>query len=191
MSMGCDRDRHNDKLECFAPSLGTGGNEEKPTTGEIMAKRVPIVLNQDISKLGKSGDLLEVAPGYARNYLIPKGFAVPATPGIIKQVEHRKEKERQRLLEIKQQAIARKTALATIGRLRVRKQVGEGNAIFGTVTTQDIADLIQENINYEVDKRGITVPEISQLGVYKAEIKLHPEVMAEVEFEVMPAKGEA
>ncbi|MDY7014991.1 MAG: 50S ribosomal protein L9 [Cyanobacteriota bacterium] len=156
-----------------------------------MAKRIQVVLNQDVNKLGKSGDLLEVAPGYARNYLIPQKIAVRATPGVIKQVQIRKEKEQQRLLEIKQQAEARKTALATIGRLRIRKQVGEGNAIFGTVTAQDIADVIQENINYEVDKRNITVPEIGQLGIYKAEIKLHPEITAEVEFEVAPGKGEA
>ncbi|MDY6782213.1 MAG: 50S ribosomal protein L9 [Cyanobacteriota bacterium] len=156
-----------------------------------MAKRVQVVLNRDINKLGKSGDLLDVAPGYARNYLIPQGMAVRATPGVIKQVQIRREKERQRLLEIRQQAEARKTALATIGRLRIRKQVGEGNAIFGTVTAQDIADIVQENLKYELDKRNISVPEISELGIYKAEIKLHPEVTTEVEFEVAPGKGEA
>ncbi|MBD2577666.1 50S ribosomal protein L9 [Oscillatoria sp. FACHB-1406] len=151
-----------------------------------MAKRVQVVLNKDSSKLGRSGDVLEVAPGYARNYLIPQGIASPATPGLLKQVAHRKEKERERLAAIKQEAEARKTALSTIGRLRIRKQAGENNAIFGTVTAQDIADVIQENTKYEVDKRGIDIPEIGQLGVYKAEIKLHPEVTAEVEFEVMP-----
>lgn len=156
-----------------------------------MAKRVQVVLNQDVRKLGKSGDLLEVAPGYARNYLVPQGLAVRATPGVIKQVERRKEKERQRLLEIKQEAEARKVAFATIGRLTIRKQAGEGDAIFGTVTTQDLADTILENTGQEVDRRGITLPEISQLGVYTAQVKLHPEVTAEVEFEVAPAKGEA
>jgi len=156
-----------------------------------MVKRVQVVLNQDVSKLGKSGDLLDVAPGYARNYLVPQGLAMRATPGVIKQVERRKEKERQRLLEIKQQAEAQKVALATIGRLTIRKQVGEGEAIFGTVTTQDLADTILENAGQEVDRRGITLPEISKLGIYTAQVKLHPEVTAEVEFEVAPAKGEA
>ncbi len=61
-----------------------------------MAKRVQLVLNQDVSKLGKNGDLVEVAPGYARNYLIPQKLGVPATPGLLKQVERRKEIERQR-----------------------------------------------------------------------------------------------
>jgi large subunit ribosomal protein L9 len=156
-----------------------------------MANRVQVVLNKDVSKLGRSGDLVDVAPGYARNYLVPQGLAANATPGIIKQVEMRREQERQKLLEIKQQAEAKKVALATVGRLIIRKTVGEHNAIFGSVTAQDVAEAIQEQAGQEVDRRGITVPDISTLGMYKAEIKLHPEVTAEVEFEVAPAKGEA
>jgi large subunit ribosomal protein L9 len=149
-----------------------------------MAKQVQLVLKEDVSKLGKSGDLVDVAPGYARNYLIPKGIGVVATPGILKQVERRKEQERQRLLEEKQQAEARKTALETIGRFVIRKQVGENEAIFGTVTTQEVADEIQSATNQEVDRRGITLPDIGKLGFYKADIKLHPEVTATVEIQV-------
>lgn len=151
-----------------------------------MAKRVQLVLKQDISKLGKTGDLVEVAPGYARNYLLPKGMGVVATPGILKQVEFRKEKERQRLLEEKQQAETRKTALETVGRFSIRKQVGEKEAIFGTVTAQEVADAIQAATGQEVDRRGITLPDIGKLGFYKAEIKLHPEVTAIVEIQVAP-----
>jgi large subunit ribosomal protein L9 len=151
-----------------------------------MAKRVQLVLKQDISKLGKTGDLVEVAPGYARNYLLPKGMGVVATPGILKQVEFRKEKERQRLLEEKQQAETRKTALETVGRFTIRKQEGEKDAIFGTVTAQEVADAIQAATGQEVDRRGITLPDIGKLGFYKAEIKLHPEVTATVEIQVAP-----
>jgi large subunit ribosomal protein L9 len=151
-----------------------------------MAKRVQLVLKQDVSKLGRNGDLVEVAPGYARNYLIPKGIGVVATPGILKQVERRREQERQRLLAEKQQAEARKTALETIGRFVIQKQVGEKEAIFGTVTAQDVADAIQAATNQEVDRRGITLPDISKLGFYKADVKLHPEVTATVEIQVAP-----
>ena len=149
-----------------------------------MAKRVQLVLNQDVSKLGKTGDLVEVAPGYARNYLIPQKLGVNATPGILKQVERRQAKERQRLLEEKQQAESRKTALETIGRFVIRKQVGEDEAIFGTVTAPDVAEAIQMATNQEVDRRGITVPDISKLGFYKVEVKLHPEVSAVIEIQV-------
>ncbi|WP_017720043.1 50S ribosomal protein L9 [Kamptonema formosum] len=151
-----------------------------------MAKRVQLVLNRDISKLGKAGDLVEVAPGYARNYLLPQGLAVRTTPGILKQVERRRELERQRLLEEKQQAETRKKALEAAGQFFIQKQVGENDAIFGTVTTQEVADVIQATTNQEVDRRGITLPDIRKLGTYKADIKLHPEVTAVVEIQVTP-----
>lgn len=151
-----------------------------------MAKRTKIVLNQDISKLGKAGDLVEVAPGYARNYLIPQNLGVLATAGILKQVEQRRAKEEARRIAEKQEAEGRKVALKTVGRLVIRKQVGEGNAIFGSVTAQDVADVIKEKAGQDVDRRGITVPDISQIGTYTATVKLHPEVSAEVEIEVAP-----
>ena len=135
-----------------------------------MAKRISIVLNQSVSKLGNNGDLVDVAPGYARNYLIPQGLASLATRGIIKQVELRREK----------------VAFKTIGKLSIRKQVGEENAIFGTVTTQEIADVIKEQAGIEVDRRGIEVPDISTTGDYQATVKLHPEVVATVDFQVIP-----
>jgi large subunit ribosomal protein L9 len=150
-----------------------------------MAKRVQLVLTKDVSKLGKIGDLVEVAPGYARNYLIPQSLADRATPGILKQVERKREKERQRQLELKQQATEQKAALETVGNLKIAKQVGENEAIFGTVTTQDVADAILKAANLEIDRRGITIPDISQLGTYKAEIKLYSDVTAEINIEVV------
>ncbi|NJO41856.1 MAG: 50S ribosomal protein L9 [Cyanobacteria bacterium CRU_2_1] len=151
-----------------------------------MAKRIQLVLRKDISKLGRTGDLVEVAPGYARNYLLPQGLAVRTTPGILKQVERRREAERQRLLELKKEAEAQKVALEKAGRLAISKQVGEKEAIFGTVTNQDVADVIQSVTGLEVDRRSITVPEIHKLGSYKVDIKLHPEVMASVDIQVVP-----
>ncbi len=151
-----------------------------------MSKRVQVVLTQDISKLGRNGDLVEVAPGYARNYLFPKSMAVRATTGILKQVERRREEERQKQIELKQQAEAQKTALETIGRFTIAKQEGENEAIFGTVTEKELAEAIQAATNQEIDRRGITLPEISKIGSYKAQIKLHSEVSAEVEVQVVP-----
>lgn len=150
-----------------------------------MTKRVQLVLNQDVSKLGKSGDLVEVAPGYARNYLIPHKIAVNATPGLLKQVERKREQERQRLLEEKQQAESRKNAIEATGKFSISMQVGENEAIFGSVTASDVAEVIQSVTGQEVDRRGITIPDIRKLGTYKAEIKLHPEVTAQVEIEVV------
>lgn len=150
-----------------------------------MAKRVQLVLSKDVSKLGKAGDLVEVAPGYARNYLIPQGIGARTTPGLLKQVERRREVERLRLLEEKQKAETLRAALEAVGRYAIAKQVGENEAIFGTVTNQDVADAILEATQQEVDRRGITLPDIHKLGSYKADIKLHPDVTATVEIQVV------
>jgi large subunit ribosomal protein L9 len=151
----------------------------------IVSKRVPLILNKDVKKLGKAGDLVEVAPGYARNYLLPQGMAYRVTAGVLKQVERRKEEERKRILAEKEAAKARKTALETIGRFTIAKRVGEGEAIFGTVTDREVAEVILSITSQEVDRRGITLPDISKLGFYKVQIKLHPEVTAEVEIQVV------
>lgn len=151
-----------------------------------MAKRIQLVLSQDISKLGRSGDLVEVAPGYARNYLIPQKLAVNATRAVLKQVERRKEQERLRQLELQQQAQELKTAIENVGRFTIAKQAGEGDSIFGSVTDREVATLIQEAIGQQVDRRGITLPDINKIGTYKAEIKLYSEVAAVVEIQVVP-----
>ncbi|MFM7558514.1 50S ribosomal protein L9 [Cylindrospermopsis raciborskii] len=150
-----------------------------------MVKRVQLVLTKDVSKLGKSGDLVEVAPGYARNYLIPQSLATQVTPGILKQVERRREIERQRQLELKQQAEEQKSALEKLVKVAIAKQVGENEAIFGTVTTQDLVDAIQAATGQTIDRRGITIPDINHLGTYKADIKLHSEVTAKIDIEVV------
>lgn len=150
-----------------------------------MAKRVQLVLNKDVTKLGKVGDVVDVAPGYARNYLIPQGMAYRTTPGILKQVERRREEERQRQLELKKQAEERKQALEAASNFIIAKSVGEGEAIFGTVTNQEVAELIHNTTGQEIDRRGITLPEIRKIGTYKAEIKLHAEVTAEVTIQVV------
>ncbi|MCG8366027.1 MAG: 50S ribosomal protein L9 [Pseudanabaenales cyanobacterium] len=149
-----------------------------------MSKRVQLLLKRDVSKLGKADELVEVAPGYARNYLIPQGIAVRTTPGILKQVERRKEAERQRILKIKQDAESMKTALATIGLFTIKKPVGEQEAIFGTVTTAEVAEVIREMTGKELDRRDITLPDINKLGEYKVEVKLHAEVTATLNLRV-------
>ena len=150
-----------------------------------MAKRVKVVLNEDITNLGKDGDLIEVAPGYARNYLLPFQKAVVVTPAVLKQVEHRRAKQQKLEAEKKQAALDFKTALVTIGRFTVKKQVGEDGALFGTVTNGDIAESIKEATKKEIDRRDISVPEIDGIGKYKVQIKLHSEVNAEINLEVI------
>ncbi len=152
-----------------------------------MAKRVQLVLREEVRKLGKSGDLVEVAPGYARNYLIPQGVAVLATPGVLKQAERRRQQEEERQLALKELAISHKSTLEALTTLTVAKQAGEKESLFGTVTEREVAALIQELTGIEVDRRLVTLPEIHKLGNYTAQIKLHSQVVAEVQVQVVAA----
>jgi large subunit ribosomal protein L9 len=152
-----------------------------------MSKRnVQVMLTKDVSKVGKVGDLVKVAPGYARNYLMPQGLAVLATPGVIKEVERRKAKERQRLLELRQAAERQRDALVTIGGYIIKKKTGENNVLFGSVTAMEVAELIKARTNQEIDRREIHVPEIKTIGTYDVTIKLHSEVTATIKLQVVP-----
>lgn len=144
------------------------------------------MLTKDVSKLGKLGELVAVAPGYAQNYLLPKGMAIRATRGVLLEVERRKEKERQRLIAVRQEAESQKVALSTIGGFVIKKQVGENNAIFGTVTDREIAQMITAKTMMEIDRREITVPEIKETGTYEVLIKFHAEVTATIKVQVVP-----
>jgi large subunit ribosomal protein L9 len=150
-----------------------------------MAKRVSVVLSEDVYSLGKQGDLVEVAPGYARNFLLPQSKAVAVTPAVLRQVEHRRAKETERQAALKQEAEAFRTALTTIGRFTVKKQTGGDDVLFGTVTNGDVAEAIEAATKKELDRRDIAVPEIHRTGSYKVQVKLHPEVTAEINLEVV------
>ena len=149
-----------------------------------MAKRVQVVLTESISSLGKDGDVVDVAPGYARNFLFPTGKAVNVTPSVLKQIERKREKEKLAAEKIKNEALDFKTALKTIGRFIIKKQVGEDGVLFGTVTNGDVAEAIKASTKKDIDRRDIQVPDIHTLGSYTVQIKLHQEVSAEVNIEV-------
>ena len=138
-----------------------------------------VIIKQDFEQLGRSGEIVEVRSGYARNYLIPKGIAVVATPKNMKMFE-----EEQRLSEIrkhKDQKTAEKLAkeLETVS-LTVAVAVGEEDRIFGSVTAQNIADKLKEK-GYNIDKKKIQMKEpIKALGIYTVGIKLYTDVEANV-----------
>ena len=149
-----------------------------------MAKRVQVVLTESISSLGKDGDVVDVSPGYARNFLFPTGKAVNVTPSVLKQIEKKREKEKVAAEKIKKEALEFKTALKTIGIFKIKKQVGEDGILFGTVTNGDVAEAIKASTKKDIDRRDIQVPDIHTLGPYTVQIKLHKEVSAEVNIEV-------
>lgn len=138
-----------------------------------------IILIEDIPSLGKRGKIIKVADGYARNYLIPRNLALPATKQNIKKIqEHQK---LTKIKEIKEKSDAEELAkqLATLS-LTISKKAGENDLLFGTVTNADIeAELAK--LGYEIDKRKIILEEpIKRLGIYEVPIKLHKDVSATV-----------
>jgi len=149
-------------------------------------KRRQVILTEDVQYLGKTGALLAVKTGYFRNFLYPKGKARLATPEILKGIrleELRKEEER-KAVKAEAESVAR--TLQAAGMLTIRrKKGGQGKQIFGSVTSQDVVDIIRANTKQEVDKREVTVPEVREVGQYVVEIKLHPEVIAQVKINVI------
>ena len=138
-----------------------------------------VILRAEIERLGKIGDVVKVSPGYARNYLIPKNLAYPATGGNLKRIEF--EKRRAAQLAEHELEQARKYA-AKLGELSVTFQVkvGEEDKLYGSVTATDIADEAAKQ-GFELDRRKILLEEpIKKLGVYTAGVRLHPEVTAEI-----------
>jgi len=136
-----------------------------------------IILKQDYENLGKAGEIIDVKPGYARNYLIPQNVALHATPQNMNLFEHQKKREEVKQLKHKKdaQAIADKLKKVSI---TVPVVVGEEDKVFGAVTTQNIADLLQAE-GFKIDRRKIQLTEpIKALGVYEVPIKLHSDVEA-------------
>jgi large subunit ribosomal protein L9 len=153
-----------------------------------MAKRdLQIVLRQEVKGLGKQGDIVVVKPGYARNYLFPRQMAARLTPGLLKEKKMREEQEIARKLAEKAQAETYKTALETIGRFTIRKKVGEEDTLFGTVTTENIAEVILATSGLNIDRRNIILEEeVKKTGTYTILVRMHPEVTATVKVQVLP-----
>ena len=144
-----------------------------------------VILKQDVEKLGKAGDVVKVTPGYGRNYLIPRRFAIEATPGNIKIAEIEKLAQARRDHREKESAtvLARDIVKLTV---TIQRKAGEGGALYGSVTSLDIADfLITHKI--DIDKRKIQLEEpIKTLGEYQVPIRLHREVTAPIRVIVEP-----
>ena len=138
-----------------------------------------IVLKEDIEKLGRRGEVVKVADGYARNYLLPFGKALSATPGNLKVIEREKRRYVARLSKEKEENEVLARRIQDVSLTLVRK-VGENDVLYGSVTSADIGESLQKE-GIVVDKRRIQLPEpIKSLGIYSVPVRLHPEVTAEV-----------
>ncbi|MFH1904969.1 MAG: 50S ribosomal protein L9 [bacterium] len=145
-----------------------------------------VVLKQDIDKLGSTGDIVRVADGYGRNYLLPHGLAIKATAGAEKVAEQIKKAKGRKTQEEKAGFEETAKKLSSLS-LTIPVQVGEDEKMYGSVTSIDIANMLKQE-GIEIDKKIIALKEpIKKLGIFNIQIKLHPEVTAEVKTWVVKA----
>jgi large subunit ribosomal protein L9 len=144
-----------------------------------------VILKQDIPNLGYTNDLVNVKPGYARNYLIPKGMATLATGSNRKVREETLKQQAFKADRVKNEAGKLAEALTGIG-LRIGAKAAESGKIFGSVNTIQIAQALKDQHNIEIDRKKIHIDQehIKQLGNYTAKVILHKEISVEVSFEV-------
>jgi large subunit ribosomal protein L9 len=142
-----------------------------------------VILTADLPHLGDAGQVVDVADGYGRNYLIPRGFAILATPGNERSLAQQQKARLVREAKNKAEAEALALQLQALA-LSITKKTGEGERLYGSVTSMDIADLIKAR-GLSLDRRRIMLDSpLKTLGIHKVPIRLHPDVVAEVEVAV-------
>jgi large subunit ribosomal protein L9 len=145
---------------------------------------IEIILKEDIEHLGRRGDIVKVAPGYARNYLLPRKLALAVTAGNRRQIEHEKKIAAQHEAQERSaaEALAQRLAQATVV---IARRAGETDTLYGSVTSADIAEVLASQ-QIEIDRRRIQLPEaLKHLGEFKVPVRLHRDVVAEVRVHVV------
>ncbi|CUT02166.1 50S ribosomal protein L9 [Candidatus Kryptobacter tengchongensis] len=148
-----------------------------------------VILRQDFENLGKFGDIVEVKEGYARNFLIPRKIALPATPGNIKMIETEK---KQKAFKLERERVSAQQLAEKLSGIEITipMRAGENERLFGSVTAQMIVNEL-EKLGFEIDRRKILLDEpIKMLGKYEIPIRLHPDVSAKIKVNVVQIEEE-
>jgi large subunit ribosomal protein L9 len=145
---------------------------------------VKVLLREDVEALGKKGTLVDVADGYARNYLVPRGLAIKASKGAVKQAEAMQRNREARAAREREAAEAVKARLDG-QRFRITARAGEGGRLFGSVTNVDVAEAVAAQVGVELDRRHIQLTEpLKELGEAEVVVALHEDVVATLLVEV-------
>ncbi len=138
-----------------------------------------VILKQDVKGQGKAGQLVSVSDGYARNFLLPRGLAVPADAQAMTELRNREESAQYHAKVERENAV--NAAAALKGKtLKITAKAGSAGRLFGSVTTKEVAEELRRQLGVEVDKRKISMEDIKAFGSYKAEIKLYTGVTAQI-----------
>jgi large subunit ribosomal protein L9 len=149
-----------------------------------MAATIQVILQHDVDNVGKSGELVKVRPGYARNYLLPRSLAVPATAAQVNRVNHDKAVALAKSEKLKKEArgLAEKIGAITI---TMTRSVGEDEKLFGSVTAKEIETAVKAK-GFDIDRKKMHLPEaIKALGTYEIPVKLMTDVTATLKVEVV------
>ncbi len=136
-----------------------------------------VILQKDIKGTGKKGDVVTVSDGHGRNYLIPRGLAKEATSGSVSAAKHHKSAQKKREQEELERAKELAKKIESL-KLKFRAKAGEGSRLFGSITTKDVAEKLKIECDIDVDKRKISMDQIKMLGEFRAQVKVHPKVVA-------------
>lgn len=152
-----------------------------------MASTLQVILQADVAKLGRSGDLVNVKPGFARNYLIPRGMAASATAASVNRLAHEKGIALAKAEKVKKEAVAAAAKLeGTVVRMSLR--TGADERVFGAITTKDIEAALK-TAGFTVDKKAIHLEEaIKHLGTHAVVVKLHHDVSATIKVDITASK---
>jgi large subunit ribosomal protein L9 len=144
-----------------------------------------VILTKDMDNLGKAGALVDVKPGYGRNFLLPQKLALPATAKNVRQLDHEKAGILSRAAKHRTNMTAQAQKLSAI-ELTFKRKVGDQKKLFGSVTSKDIYEQLSAK-GFEIDRKQIHLPEpLKDLGAHEVEVKLHAEVSAKLKVTVGP-----
>jgi large subunit ribosomal protein L9 len=156
-----------------------------PAVGPSQETHMEVILREHVEHLGRRGDVVRVAEGYARNYLLPRKLALAVTENNKRQIEREKKLAEARDLEEKSQAEAIAQRLTQLD-IEIARRVGENDTLYGSVTSQDIAQALKDK-GFDVDKRRIALTEpLKALGESTVPVKIHREVTAQLRVKVVP-----
>lgn len=143
-----------------------------------------VLLTEDVKKLGKKGEIVDVSDGYAKNFILPKKLGIEATKAVLNEWQIKKGSEENRKRKEEEQAKAQAAELSG-KEVVIRTKTGEGGRLFGSITSKDVADVIEKQLQLKVDKKKIQVPDsIKGVGEYTIVVKLHAKASAELRLKV-------
>ena len=151
-------------------------------------KTIQVILTKDVQELGKQGTLLKVKPGYIRNYLLPLKLAKVATSNLINQFESQQKELDLKQLQFSKKCLEVKELLESFGKFTTKKKISENGVFYGKITKKHILEIITNKVNLDIDlnKNQIELPEMKKLGNYVIEILLTTNVIAKINLEILP-----